>query len=225
MLRSRGIISSLQREILSVIASIGDNEKFYLTGGTALAEFYLGHRRSYDLDIFTVEKDIILPFSRRLEEELKGKFNVKIVRRFESFVEFEIGIFSEAIKLQLAYDSPFRFGEPEKSDIGIRVNDYKDLITDKLLALYGRAEPRDIIDFYCILKKEDFWYLTKLASQKDPGFDLYWFAVALDRLKDFPDEIEKWPVDMLIEVNIPEIKDMFSKICYQVMEEIKNRRR
>jgi len=64
-----------------------------------------------------------------------------------------------------------------------------------------------------------------LASQKDPGFDLYWFAVALDRVKDFPDEIEKWPVDMLIEVNIPEIKDMFSKICYQVMEEIKNRRR
>jgi len=34
---------------------------FYLTGGTALAEFYLAHRKSFDLDIFTTEKGIIIP--------------------------------------------------------------------------------------------------------------------------------------------------------------------
>jgi len=36
-----------------------------------LAEFYLGHRKSFDLDLFTSEKELILPFSRILEEEMK----------------------------------------------------------------------------------------------------------------------------------------------------------
>jgi hypothetical protein len=33
--------------------------------------------------------------------------------------------------------------------------------------------------------------LVELACQKDTGFDLYWFAVALNRTEKFPDEIER----------------------------------
>ncbi len=42
-------------------------------------------------------------------------------------------------KVQIALDSTFRFGEPVDSDIGIKVNDYTDLIVDKLLAFFGRV--------------------------------------------------------------------------------------
>jgi len=193
MLKSKGIITDLQKEVLLSFSNLMDSQHFYLTGGTALAEFYLGHRKSFDLDLFTAEKGLILPFSRVVEEELKEKFSVNIVRRFETFIEFEVSKIDERIRVQLAYDSPFRFKKPIDSHLGVKVNDYKDLIVDKFLAFFGRAEPRDAVDLFFILKREDFWELTRLASKKDPGFDLYWLAIALEKTKDFPDDINSCP--------------------------------
>ena len=51
------ILSDNQRSILALIAaekSISD--RFYLTGGTALSEFYLQHRLSEDLDFFSEDE-------------------------------------------------------------------------------------------------------------------------------------------------------------------------
>jgi len=53
VLKSKGIITKLQKEILFIFSKLADSRIFYLTGGTALAEFYLGHRKSFDLDLFT----------------------------------------------------------------------------------------------------------------------------------------------------------------------------
>ena len=191
-----------------------------LGGGTAIA-LQLGHRKSYDLDLFTAEKELIVPFSYVFEEKFKNVYSVKVIRRFETFVEFEITKETEAHKVQLAYDSPFRFEKPIISDLGVMVNDYKDLMADKVLAFFGRAEPRDAIDAFFILKSEPFEELCRLAAQKDPGFDLYWFAVALQKTKSFPDEIDRWPVEMLKEINTLELKDKFANLSIQIMERIR----
>ncbi|MGB7292652.1 MAG: nucleotidyl transferase AbiEii/AbiGii toxin family protein [Thermodesulfobacteriota bacterium] len=221
MLKSKGIISDLQKGILLSFSSITDSENFYLTGGTALSEFYLGHRKSFDLDLFTTERGLISPFSRVVEEELRKKFSVNIVRRFETFAEFEIGKTDEQVKVQLAYDSPYRFDKSIDSDLGVNVNDYKDLIVDKFLAFFGRVEPRDAVDLFFILKREDFWELVKLAPKKDSGFDLYWLAISLEKTNEFPDDINRWPVEMLLEVGVEELKDVFSKLSKEVMDKIK----
>jgi len=63
LLKGKRIITDLQRKILLVFSEIPGNEMFYLTGGTALSEFYLAHRRSYDIDLFTTEKDFVIQFS------------------------------------------------------------------------------------------------------------------------------------------------------------------
>ena len=119
MLKGKGIITNLQRSFLLSLSTLSDSRHFYLTGGTALAEFYLGHRCSYDLDLFTTQKELILPFSKIVENELKRKFFITPIRRFQTFVEFEFGKVDERIRLQLAYDSPFRFAEPVVSDLSI----------------------------------------------------------------------------------------------------------
>ncbi len=62
MLKGRGILSEFQKAFLQLFASLPDQERFYLAGGTALAEYYLGHRLSNDLDLFTSEADLIVPF-------------------------------------------------------------------------------------------------------------------------------------------------------------------
>ncbi len=221
LLKSKGIITDLQREILIIFSEIRDSKMFYLTGGTALAEFYLGHRKSFDLDIFTTEKGLIIPFSYAFEQELKKNFLVKVVRRYETFVEFEISAKGDSTKVQLAYDSPFRFENPVDSDIGVKVNDYTDLIVDKTLAFFGRAEPRDTIDLFFILKKEDFWKLIELAKQKDPGFDLYWLAIALHKIKNFPDDLKDWPVETIKKVDIKELKGLLLNLSREIMDKIK----
>jgi predicted nucleotidyltransferase component of viral defense system len=225
MLKSKGIISGFQRKILTGLQNLPDFSNFYLTGGTALSEFYLGHRRSFDLDIFTAEDGLVLPFSRTVEKELKNQgFHLEVIRRFSTFVDFELSEKKEITRLHFAYDSPFRFENPIISDISIKVNDYKDLIVDKLLSFFGRTEPRDAVDLFFILKKENIWELANLAAKKDPGFDLYWLAIALEKCKDFPDDIKRWPVEMLIQIRGEELKNKFIPLAREILEKLKNKK-
>lgn len=225
MLAGKGIITNFHKGVLSVFAQIPDSQKFYLTGGTALSEFYLGHRLSYDFDFFTSESNLILPFSEAMQAELKKRgFSVIAVRRFQTFAEFKLSEKGEKTAIHLAYDSPFRFSPPVDSAFGVKVNDYTDIIVDKLLTFFGRAEPRDAVDLFFILKKEDLRKLLELAPQKDPGFDLYWLAAAFEKVRDFPDEIGQWPVDMLVEINARELKSKFLGLAREIMDGIKEAR-
>ena len=97
------------------------------------------------------------------------------------------------------------------------MNSYEDLCIDKLLAYYGRAEPRDAVDLHFILQQEPLDVLMERAAQKDSGFDLYWFAVALNRSAGFPDEAERWPVKMLKEWNPITIKQIFQDAALRIM--------
>lgn len=225
MLKGKGIISDFQQDILRGFSKIPDSQQFYLTGGTALAEFYFGHRLSYDLDLFTSERGLVLPFSRIVESDLQNnlpdKAAVSVIRRFESFVEFEVATIKESIRLQLAYDSPFRFDQPVQSEYGVFVNDFRDITVDKFLAYFGRSEARDAIDLFYILQQIDFGELIELASKKDPGFDLYWMAVALEKVKMFPDDIKRWPVSMISEIDIHDLKSLFSKLSQELLQKIR----
>ncbi|MEJ5166937.1 MAG: nucleotidyl transferase AbiEii/AbiGii toxin family protein, partial [Thermoanaerobaculia bacterium] len=111
MLKSKGIITDLQRDFLKFFSKLPDSNSFYLTGGTALADFFLGHRKSYDLNLFTREKKLILPFTNLLREKIRKKFNFNLIKRFETFIEIEIKSKDEETVVHLAYDSLFRLGK------------------------------------------------------------------------------------------------------------------
>ncbi len=218
MLQGKGLLTPVQEAFLRLFSGLPDQEWFYLTGGTALAEFYLGHRLSFDLDLFTPEADLILPFSYGLESACRAAgLDVQHVRRFSSFVELVVSSEAESVRVDLALDSPFRFGPPVESRHGVWVNDWQDLSVDKLLAYYGRAEPRDAVDLFFILQAEPLDSLLALAAQKDPGFDLYWFAVALNRAADLPDEAGRWPVKMLVEWEPAAVKERFQRLADDTM--------
>jgi len=220
-LRGKGLLTPIQKKFLSVFAELPDQGHFYLTGGTCLAEFYLGHRLSYDLDLFTAEADLIAPFSYQVETACPPKgLQASVTRRFATFVEFLVTADEASLRVDLALDSPFRFEPPILSEYRVWVNGFKDLKVDKLLAYYGRAEPRDAVDLYFLLQREPLPPVLELASQKDPGFDLYWFAVALNRAVEFPDEPQRWPVKMLTDFDPPELKRTFQKLALDVMSEL-----
>lgn len=215
-----GTLNKIQIEFLNQFSQLPDASAFYLTGGTALAEFYLGHRLSYDLDLFTTVTGLIRPFAFLMETTLSQQgFSLRPLRRLESFAEYEVTFADDSLRIQLAYDSPFRFAEPVPTSLGL-VNDYQDIVVDKLLAFFGRAEPRDAVDLYFILQEVDFWELVDMASQKDTGFDLYWMASALMKVSTFPDEMERWPVQMLQPFSPSELKERFAQLARSILSRI-----
>jgi predicted nucleotidyltransferase component of viral defense system len=175
MIEGKGLLTPLQQDFLRLFASLPDQEHFYLTGGTALSAFYIGHRLSFDLDLFTAEADLVLPLSRQVETVCPGNgFGVRVIRRFATFVEFQLSRADEHLRVDLTQDTPFRFAPALLSRYGVWINDFQDLKVEKLLACYyGRAEPRDALDLYFILRQEAWHPLLEMAAQKDTGFGLY----------------------------------------------------
>lgn len=186
------IITNLQKKILLIFSNLPDKEAFYLTGGTALSAFFLKHRRSNDLDFFTNVEELVLPFGQKLEESLKnGALKVESLRGFHSFMELSVTSENDSTVVHIALDSPFRFEQPtiHEEIPGIKIDSLIDIATNKLLALFGRAELRDFIDVYFLIQA----YFTKnelieKSALKDPGFDLYWLGIAMERINEFSEE-------------------------------------
>lgn len=187
------LVNKVQEEILLVFGDILESQEFYLTGGTALAVFYLKHRKSNDLDFFTTSVELILPFSHRLEEQLKTRqMSAKRLRGVHSFVELLVEKGEQNTIIHLAQDTPFRL-EPVKEFPEyphLKIDSLPDIASNKLLALFSRATLRDFIDVYFLIKKAGFSSkeLMDKARKKDPGFDLYWLGVAFERIKTFKND-------------------------------------
>ena len=127
MLPGKGLLTPIQRAFLAMFAEIPDQAQFYLSGGTALSEFHLGHRLSFDLDLFTAEEQLIPPVSYQVEA-LAPRYDlqVSVTRRFATFVELLVSQEKEHLRVDLALDSPFRFEAPLPTEIGVRVNSFLD---------------------------------------------------------------------------------------------------
>lgn len=205
------IISNIQKRILSLFGGAAGSDSFYLTGGTALAEFYLKHRKSNDLDFFATIEEAIAPFSYNLEAALK-KDGMEVIRQraVHSFVELNAKQREESTIIHIAQDTPFRFEELKEFPQypKLRVDSLVDIASNKLLALFGRAALRDFVDVYFLVKKDFFTFemLVEKAKLKDPGFDLYWLAVAFERIKAF----NKDAPDLLMVAEELEFKDLLS---------------
>ena len=182
------IITPFQDSILKRIACFEDSRPFCLTGGTALSLFYLSHRKSEDLDLFTDVENLVLPFSHSLKEYLESSgYNVVLQRGYNSFAELSVSSSQGTTIIHLALDTPF-YLQPHQEFAGypgLKVHSLTDIASNKLLALFGRAALRDFIDVYYLVKTGKFSKecLVDHAKQKDPGFDLYWLGVAFERLK------------------------------------------
>jgi hypothetical protein len=62
--------------------------------------------------------------------------------------------------------------------------------------------------------------LLDMAKEKDPGFDLYWFAAALVEVDRYPDDIAKWPVDLVLEIDAKILKETFLELSREIMDRI-----
>lgn len=173
------ILTPLQRLVLISFFQEGLGERgFYLTGGTALAEFYLHHRYSDDLDFFTrkqgpLAQDFqhILDLTPTLGLTITSK-NPKSGEHLVLFVA--TGNDRDNLKIEFARDVPAQMAQPTIHD-RIIVDSFEDIATNKICAILSRqpSEPKDFYDLYFILKESQFTldYLISRAREKEALLD------------------------------------------------------
>jgi hypothetical protein len=166
-------LTHLQRTLCRLLAEhrIRSGES-YVAGGVALNELLGGARVSRDIDLFhDTEEAVEASWSADRSCLERAGYSVRVLRERPGFVEAEIAGDGEAMRMEWARDSAFRFFPlVEHPDLGLALHPF-DLATNKLLALIGRREVRDWVDILqCDSSLQPVGYLAWAACGKDPGF-------------------------------------------------------
>jgi hypothetical protein len=137
-------LTAFQREVID--AFFQRERGYVLTGGAALAGFHLGHRTTDDVDLFThddqafergkfVVADIATAIGGTIEvrQDAPG-FKRLVLRRRDD------GLVIDLVRDSAASTSPpVEFGQ-------IVVDSLAEIMANKLTAIVGRAEERDLVD-------------------------------------------------------------------------------
>jgi hypothetical protein len=136
------VLTDGQERLLPLIGTFSD--KFGLVGGTAIA-LQIGHRRSVDFDLFTLENFD----ADGIREEIRKVAKIETV-----FVENpnELTIAVDKVKMTF-YKYPFEIIFSDSFENIIKIPDLLTLGAMKVFALGKRAKWKDYVDLYFIFKK------------------------------------------------------------------------
>jgi predicted nucleotidyltransferase component of viral defense system len=148
-------LSLLQNRFLNWWGTFG--LPFYLTGGTALGRFYLNHRYSEDLDFFVNADPDFSKHILFIKNELQNQFNTDISKAIvtDEFVRFFINDNDTFLKLEFINDVAYRVGNPLKNNLG-NIDTVTNILSNKLTAIVGREEPKDVFDIVTIATSFSF---------------------------------------------------------------------
>jgi hypothetical protein len=175
-------LNNLQNDFLREF--FGRENRFYLTGGAALVGFYLGHRETNDLDLFTLENEIENGFAIAGDVARALGASVEAIQTAPDFRRLLVKRGDEAIVIDLVREYVFQL-EPEKREIGgIRIDSPEEILANKLCALLSRSEIRDLVDVR-ELERAGFNLENALsiAQQKDTGLTPAQLAWVLNQIK------------------------------------------
>lgn len=184
-------------------------QNFYFTGGTALASLYLHHRLSEDLDFFSEEKFDTLPILNLITDwSKKHKFRVsskelEVVRIF--LLKFADG---EELKVDFGYYPYPRLKKDEAIDL-VEIDSLLDIAVNKLQTIHQRADSKDFVDLFFLLKKFTIWDLIEGVRMKFRiEVDPYTIGASCVKVESF----EKLPV-MLVPLTLKELKDFYKDLA------------
>ena len=182
---------------------------FYLTGGTPLAAFYLGHRYSEDLDFFS-EQEVDATGIRVFLEQHKEALGIKSIDLQQSFNRnlFFVELPGGVLKTEFTYFPFPRIEKNLKKEYGVEVHSPLDIAVNKVHTIYSRTKARDYIDLYLLCKTYSYSILelTKMARIK---FDTHIDPIQLGTQFTRAAEAEDYP-RMITELT-PETWQLFFK--------------
>ncbi|RLB37497.1 MAG: hypothetical protein DRH12_14275 [Deltaproteobacteria bacterium] len=140
------VLTDRQVSVLGKFGPVAKAKDFYLAGGTAVA-LYLGHRRSVDLDWFTLKKmEDPLRLAKELEE---GGIELKVM----GFSSGTLHCMVEGVRISLfEYSYPLVSPFADCDVFGCWIASLEDIACMKLVAIAQRGSKKDFMDIYAICK-------------------------------------------------------------------------
>jgi len=216
---TKKILNSFQVKVLQLFKTSILAKKFYLSGGTALAQFYLQHRFSEDLDFFTQEEldlDELKKFINLIQKETQI-IDIKFQRGFGLYTFF-LKDKKQVYKIDFG-QYPFGPIEKLKNFSGLLVESMYDIAVNKTHTIAFRPRLRDFIDLYFILQKESEWTFQELLNRSFEKFEMKVDQLQLGenllqvrKLADMPKMIKKVDLLKVQACYIEELKKLKAKI-------------
>jgi predicted nucleotidyltransferase component of viral defense system len=191
---------------------------FYLTGGTALSEFYLQHRLSEDLDFFS-ESNINEAKIDKFISYASDKLGAKIVKETHMAIliyklSFDKG---EILKIDFA-NRPFKELETGTKFKNLKIASLWDIVVDKFYTILHRTTARDFIDLYFGIKEVgcDTQQLVSALNEKyEMDFGLISTGNRFLRVRDLFD----FP-KMLVSFDRQEMENFYVKLAKSLESKI-----
>lgn len=192
------LVTDQQRRLLKAIGRSTDLAgRYYLTGGTALAGFYLQHRHSEDLDFFSEQEFDVADlnvFWRSISRTM-GITSIDFQHSFNRNLFF-LQLDGQTLKTEFTY-FPFPRIEPGSVQYGVTIDSLIDIAVNKLFTIYQQPRARDYIDLFCICQERPIAMsnLIALARNKfeqsiDP-IQLGTQFIKSREVKDYPRLVKK----------------------------------
>lgn len=144
-LHNNPILYPHQIQLLLLFFALPFSKPFFLTGGTALSAFYLAHRESQDLDFFSLQSFDTLALRTTMQEVADKTQSVMTMHiRSQTYNEIFLENKKEGWrqKIDIVWEQPKHFGDVVHID-NIAVDSLINIATNKILAVFGRLEPKD----------------------------------------------------------------------------------
>jgi len=170
---------ALQDEVLEKVFAVED--EFYLTGGTALSRFYQEKRYSDDLDFFTNNSTRFNFAVKNILAELSKEFTIESELDSRDFVRIEV---NGLLQVDFVNDRVPRYKEPKVLENGYKIDTIENILSNKLTAVIGRDNPKDIFDIYLISRYYSIDWKEMLNSAQEKS--VFSIDDLIVRLKSFP---------------------------------------
>jgi len=217
------ILTSKQLDFLELVRSQPQiTKRFYLTGGTALSEFYLKHRLSNDIDLFTQDGEVNQKLVEAFLKSISPKLSVVKIRRsqFMGLVSYKL-IYKDRGDLKVDFNYyPFPRIEKGVKYKELEIDSIYDIAANKVHTLFMKPRERDYVDLYFILRQRAY-SLRKLILDAKAKFD--WdidrvnLANQFIRVKDIK---EKYLPKILVPFDKKDMEKLYLSLAKSLEKEI-----
>ena len=162
-----GLYELQDRVLASAMSAETD---LYLTGGTCLHRFYYERRYSDDLDLFSADAALFRDYLRETLETLEGDgYRLEILVDTHDFVRATV---NGTLKIDVVNDRVLRYGRSVRTEGGLRIDNIGNITANKITAIVGRDEPKDVFDLFILARNESFdWKEILKAAERKSVFE------------------------------------------------------
>jgi len=194
-------------------------KRFYWTGGTVLSEFYLHHRESHDIDLFSEDEEIHLPSINKFVGIVGAEMGVKKVihTQFLGLHTYTLFLPNRELKVDFNY-YPFKRINKSGKWKGLAIDSLEDITANKIQTISTKPRERDFVDLYFIYKNKQF-DLKKMIILAKTKFD--WHIDPIQLGKTFLQVLELHDVPrMLVPFDRNDMERLFLTLATDLKKDI-----